>query len=177
MLDFKKIFPLAKVFAFEPNPKITKTLRENLITNNFRDVEVIEKAVWINENGVEMGMEDADASSIYRQSDSLKVASVRLKDFIKKTEPVDMLKMDIEGAELEVLKDCGESLRKVKNIFVEFHSFVSDKQKLSEVLKLLEENGFRYYIKSVDDRSKPLINKKNKSNPEMDLQLNIFGYK
>ncbi len=62
-------------------------------------------------------MEDADASSIDRQSDSLKVASVRLKDFIKKTEPVDMLKMDIEGAELEVLKDCGESLKKSKKYF------------------------------------------------------------
>ncbi len=36
---FKKIFPLAKVFAFEPNPKITKTLRENLITNNFRQLK------------------------------------------------------------------------------------------------------------------------------------------
>jgi FkbM family methyltransferase len=174
---FKKIFPDAKVFAFEPNPKIAEILRENLKANHFNEVEVIEKAVWINGNGVEMGMEGADASSIYRKNDSAKVDSVSLKNFIEKFEQVDMLKMDIEGAELEVLKDCGERLKNVKNIFVEFHSFLNDKQNLSEILNTLEQNDFRYYIKSSDDRSKPLVNRKNKSNPEMDLQLNIFGYK
>ena len=174
---FKKLFPNAKVYAFEANPKIANILKENLKANSFDDIEVIEKAVWINGEGVEMGMEDADASSIHRKNHSLKIASSRLKDFILKFEQVDMLKMDIEGAETEVLKDCGESLKNIQNIFIEFHSFVNEKQSLSEILKLLEDNGFRYYIKSVDDRSKPLVNRKNKSNPEMDLQLNIFGYK
>ena len=174
---FKMIFPDSKIYAFEANHKIAKTLKENLTANNLNNIEVIEKAVWINEDGVQMGMEDADASSIYVKSDAVKVESIRLKDFIEKFDQVDMLKMDIEGAEYAVLKDCEKCLKKVKNIFVEFHSFINDEQKLSEILKILELNGFRYYIKSVDDRLKPLINRINKSNPDMDLQLNIFGYK
>jgi hypothetical protein len=88
-----------------------------------------------------------------------------------------MLKIDIEGAEYDVLKDCSSSLDKVKNIFIEYHSYVNCVQKLSEILEILEKNNFRYFIKPVNDREKPLINRKNKFNPNMDLQLNIYGYK
>jgi len=37
-----------------------------------------------------------------------------------------MLKIDIEGAEYDVLKDCEDSLENVKNIFVEYHSKKTD---------------------------------------------------
>jgi FkbM family methyltransferase len=174
---FKRLYPKAIVIAFEANPKIAEVLKENLRTNNFSDIEIVDKAVWIHDQGVELGIEDADASSIHKEDNKVKVGSIRLKNFLDKFEQVDMLKIDIEGAELEVLKDCRKSLSNVKNLFVEFHSFTKEKQNLSEVINILEENNFRYYIKSVDDRSKPLVNRKNKSNPEIDLQLNIFAYR
>jgi FkbM family methyltransferase len=174
---FKRLYPKAKIIAFEANLKIAEILKENLRTNNFKDIEVIDKAVWINEQGVEMGIEDADASSIHKTGNKVRIGSVRLKDYLEKYVPVDMLKVDIEGAELEVLRDCRKSLSNVKNLFVEFHSFAKEKQSLSEIIYILEENNFRYYIRSADDRPKPLVNRINKSNPEMDLQLNIFAYK
>jgi uncharacterized protein (DUF927 family) len=88
-----------------------------------------------------------------------------------------MLKMDIEGAENDVILDCGNSLKKVQNIFIEYHSYMNSQQKLSELLNVLEQNNFRYFIRNDSSRNMPLINKTNKSNPTMDLQLNIFGYR
>jgi len=88
-----------------------------------------------------------------------------------------MLKIDIEGAEYEVLMDCRDSLLNVKNIFIEYHSFNISDQNLSEILQILQKNKFRYFIKSPNNKDAPLINKKSKFNPAMDLQLNIFGYK
>lgn len=174
---FKLIYPQSKIVAFEPNPKITEYLQKNIISNSLENIEVIDKAVWNDDQGIELGMEDADASSIFYVKNKVKVKSVRLKDYLEKEEVVDMLKMDIEGAEIEVLKDCKESLTNVKNIFVEFHSYKNEPQRLSEIIQVLESAGFRCFINQPENRTSPLINHFNKSNPGMDLQLNIFAYR
>ena len=88
-----------------------------------------------------------------------------------------MLKMDIEGAESAVIIDCDESLRNVRNIFIEYHSYLNSEQNLSEILRILERNNFRYFINQDSGRKQPFINHTNKSVPGMDLQLNIFGYR
>lgn len=174
-LYFKKIFPNARIKAFEPDPEISRVLSSNL--KNVKDVQVINKAIWINDNGVEISLEGADAASIYGNKNKVKVDSVRLRDLIEVEEKIDMLKIDIEGAEIDVIKDCRENLNKIENIFIEFHSFIYHKQELDVILQILTANNFRYFIKQPLDRNIPFINKTNKNYPERDLQLNIFAYK
>jgi hypothetical protein len=96
---------------------------------------------------------------------------------LKKESHVDFIKMDIEGAELEVIKDCDGELNKVNNIFIEYHSFIKHQQELSVILGILEKNEFRYFIKPVSNRDQPFINRVNKFYPETDLQVNIFAYR
>ena len=174
---FKHIYPQSRIIAFEPNAKITNYLLKNIKNNSLENIEVVEKAVWTTNNEIELGLEDADGSSIYLEKNKTKVESIRLKDYLDKEAVVDMLKMDIEGAEIEVLKDCRQSLNNVKNIFVEFHSYKNGTQKLSELIDVLESAGFRYFVMQPENRTSPLINHLNKSNPGMDLQLNIFAYR
>lgn len=174
---FKYRYPQSKIVAFEPNDRIAGYLLGNIKNNLLGNIEIINKAVWTDKNGLDLGLDDADASSIHLEKNKTKVESVRLKDYFEKEEVVDMLKMDIEGAEVEVLKDCRESLTNVKNIFVEFHSYKNEPQKLSEVIDVLECAGFRYFVMQPENRVSPLINRFNKSNPGMDLQLNIFAYR
>lgn len=177
VLYFKQMFPSAKVKAFEADPKILELLNKNIIENKILNVEVIGKAVWVNNEGVEFSQEGADGSSIYGEENKIKIPSVRLKDFLDSETYIDLLKMDIEGAEIEVLKDCDSSLKKAKHIFIEFHSFVNDTQNLNIVLDILSSNGFRYFIKQEADRKQPFINRFNKNNTAMDMQLNIFAYR
>jgi len=174
---FKKIYPYSIIKAFEPDPIIANYLKSNIQNNNLNNIEVIDKAVWVNDIGVELNIEGADGSSIYTEGEKQKVDSVRLKELLDSESRIDMLKMDIEGAENDVILDCGNSLKIVNNIFIEYHSYTNSQQKLSELLNVLEQNNFRYFIRNDSSRNKPLINKTNKSNLAMDLQLNIFGYK
>jgi FkbM family methyltransferase len=174
---FKYRYPQSRILAFEPNPKITNYLLRNIKNNSLENIEVIERAVWSTDNGIDLGLDNADGSSIHLEKNKTKIKSVRLKDYLEKEEVVDMLKMDIEGAEIEVLKDCRESLSNVKNIFVEFHSYANEPQRLSELIDVLESAGFRYFIMQPESRSRPFLNTTNKFNPEMDLQLNIFAYR
>jgi len=174
---FKKIYPKSRILAFEPNPKIESYLKANIKNNSLNSIEVINKAVWVNTNGVELGIDDADTSSIYLEKNKMRVDSIRLKDYLENEKTVDMLKMDIEGAEIEVLKDCKDSMANVRNIFVELHCYLGQRQKLSEIMEVLETAGFRYFIMQPENRFRPMINHINKSNPKMDLQLNIFAYR
>ncbi len=174
---FKLIYPQSKIVAFEPNPIIADYLRSNIKNNSLQNIEVIEKAVWIHNNGIELGLDEADSSSIHLKKNKTEVGSVRLKELLEREQTVDMLKLDIEGSEVEVLKDCYGSLSNVRNLFVEFHCYVGQPQRLSEITKVLEAAGFRYFIMQPENRSRPFLNKTNKFNPEMDLQLNIFAYR
>src|SRR3990172_11020704 len=55
---FKIICPQSRIVAFEPNPKIADYLKRNIKNNSLENIEVIEKAVWTTNNGLELGMED-----------------------------------------------------------------------------------------------------------------------
>jgi hypothetical protein len=102
------------------------------------------------------------------------IPTIRLKDYL--TTPVDFLKIDIEGAEWEVLEDCAGQLQQVENLFVEYHSAPGKKQYLPELLAVLERAGFRLYIKEAwNNRPVPFVPLHYR--PFWDLQLNIYAYR
>lgn len=177
VLYFKKLFPKARITAFEAEPEIATLLHNNLRNSNINDVTIIDKAVWKDDQGIWFGSESADSSSIYSNSEKKKIASIRLKDFLLKESNIDFLKIDIEGAEKEVLNDCRDALSHVQNLFVEFHSYIGNPQGLAEIIQIFEENGFRYYIDTNQHRLKPFTNYRYRGNDVMDLQLNIFGWR
>lgn len=176
-LYFKQIYPEAKIIAFEADPKIAKVLRKNLENNHAEDIEVIAQAVWSHPEGVAMHLAGADVSSVHGKGEKVAVPSIRLKDYLVEASQVDMLKIDIEGAELEVVQDCRGELQKVKNLFVEYHSFSGEKQNLHKLLAILTENQFRYYIVHPFPKEAPLLNRLERQGQTMDLQLNIHAYR
>jgi len=173
---FKEQYPDAKIIAFEADPSIGRLLTTNLHRHNLTDIEIVNKAVWIHNNGIELVQDGADGASVILGGNKIKVPSVRLADLLQKESKIDLLKMDIEGAEIDVLKDCKYDLQKVQNIFVEYHSFSGQPQFLDEIITVLKDNGFRYFIKNTQHRKSPFIHQ-NKHNQDMDLQLDIFGYR
>lgn len=170
---FKKLFPAADITAFEADPKTAEILKNNLKVNGIAGVSVMATAVWTTPEGIDFSPDGADGGSIYGNTLKIKVPSVRLKEVIDSKSRVDMLKMDIEGAETETLLDCGETLRKVRQLFVEYHSFNSRPQDLDKLLKLLSENNFRYYLENQGRNHSHFVGQ----NPKemMDLQVNIYA--
>ena len=168
----KKLYPTAKIYAFEPDPNIVNYFKKNINHNNITGIKVIEKAVWINNGTISFNSEGADGGSIGNNKNSISLECIRLKDLIEKETGIDLLKIDIEGAELEVLRDCKDVLNKVHHLFVEYHSDKTKSQKLPEILDILSTAGFRYSIESLHKKERPFIVK-----PEgnFDLQLNIFA--
>lgn len=175
VLYFKKLFPNAKIKAFEPNPVIANCLINNVLNNNLFKVEIIQKAVWVDDMGVDFGLDTSDGSSIFSNNNRAKVGSIRLKELLKKDSVIDFLKIDIEGSERDVLVDCSDALSNVTNIFIEYHSITNNLQRLSEILNILETNNFRYYMSTLGSKKSPFIASNLQS--VMDMQVNIFGKK
>jgi tetratricopeptide (TPR) repeat protein len=57
-----------------------------------------------------------------------------------------LLKLDIEGAEFEVIADCDDVLDNVKNIIIQVHKFRDQKGTLRSILSVLEKNNFEYTL-------------------------------
>lgn len=162
--------------AFEADPHIYSFLESNLSKNNLKGIEIHNKAVWINSDGVSFSQDGADGGSIIDPSQSnLRVKSIRLKEVLL-TEKVDFLKLDIEGAEIDVLIDCSSALKNVQNLFFEFHSFRNKPQRLHQTLEILSQSGFRYFLQSPHTLNGPFI-KKSIDQQIMDLQLNVYCYR
>ena len=161
----KELYPESRVIAFEPEKTVFSYLKKNVETLNLKDVELINKAVWVRDEVLLFNNEGADASRIaaFRGEDekfnsSYEVEAVRLSKFID--EDVDFLKIDIEGAEMGVIKEIEPKLGHVKHLFVEYHSFENSTQELNVLLDILTRNHFHYYIDSPNRmKSMPFIDK------------------
>lgn len=174
---FAKEYPGAEIIAFEPEDAIYDTLKKNIETYSLTNVTAYKKAVWDSETILKFytdhGM-GGSVTNVYAKQKPVEIETLRLANFINKK--VDMLKMDIEGAEYTVLEDCASLLSNVENIFVEYHSFINKEQQLDQLLLLLKEQGFRYHLKESYSRKRPFIDT-NYACENMDMAINVFAYR
>lgn len=180
ILFYKSIYPDATIIAYEADPNIFATLKRNISRNAIAGVTLINAAVGSSDGRVFFTPDGADSGRVVRPGDDvarqIEVESVRLKSQLDR-QFVDMLKIDIEGAETDVLTDCAEALVRVGSLCMEFHSFPNTPQRLGSLLSLLEVAGFRVVIEALNDETLPLGLRPKRLAGGMDMQLHIFGYR
>lgn len=171
-LYYHQNYPQASVHCIEADPAIAEILKKNLEANNCK-ARIIAKAAWIHNNGVSFSSEGSDSGTVSEAGNL--IPSIDMYEFLNGFEKIDFLKMDIEGAENTVIPHCSSILHKINTIFLEYHSSYKDEQKLSELLLVLKNAGFHYYIKTENKRKSPFVNLH--QNRMYDLQLNIYAYR
>ena len=175
---WKRAYPLARIIAFEPDPDVFEVLSWNVAHLDLSDIELVQKAVWTCADELPFWVEGADAGKLVHQTDDPSpptrfVRTVRLRDYLD-TE-IDMLKLDIEGSEVEVILDCVDRLKNVHNVLVEYHSFHSQKQRIDELLHALLAADFRLHVLPDTVSRQPFLFRPDHLG--MDLQLDIFAYR
>jgi FkbM family methyltransferase len=178
ILYFKINYPNAIISGFEPDETNFGIVKSNLEAWNFSDTSIVNAAIWTNNESLSFNSKGSMASRIEmggnEEGNKKIVKCVRLKDLLN--EEIDFLKIDIEGAEHAVLKDCSDHLVNVKNLFVEYHGVYSEIYKLNEILDILLRNNFKYYIKEGSPvHSRPFWDRD--KNGDYDIILNIFAFK
>lgn len=133
----------ARVIAFEPNPEILPNLHRNLAVNEVNDrVRVIESAIADAPGRVALTVpEDRTAASIAigMQGDQVDVAVTTL-DRSAGERRIDLIKMDIEGAEAAALRGGATLLQRDQpHILVELLTEAA----FGEVCRTLAPFGYR----------------------------------
>lgn len=156
---FKRKYPESTIKVYEADKTSFLFIEENIRKNNIDNgVNVINKAVGIDDK---------------REGES--IPPVCLPKEIEKLSEVELLRVAIEDRNLSLIEDCKDVLSKVKNIFIEYHSQRDREQKLDEILNILNDNGFRYYIKPISVKENAFNNKTKIG--DMDFKVNIFAVK
>ena len=167
-LDFHHAFPGARIFAFECNPATLPACRSAV--KGLERVRLIEKAVSDREGTVRFYPTDPartitkhahgnpGASSLFRAREDyphetyvqneIEVECTTLGRLMREENvaSIDLLWMDIQGAELLALKGLGERLRNVKLIHLEgeFIPIYEGQPLLADVHRLLHAHGFGF---------------------------------
>ncbi len=157
VLYFKKMYPEARITAFEANPHAFDMLKQNVESNHLEDVELHNIALYDTETEISFFIgEDVGTllGSIKQErggGHELKVKAERLSTYLAKMDAVDLIKMDVEGAEVKIFADLAESgtITKAKEYIVEYHHNMDDeKSNLASFLQLFESNGYSYNVKA-----------------------------
>ncbi|POY39112.1 FkbM family methyltransferase [Solitalea longa] len=175
ILYFKKIYPEARIIAFEPDPNIYQVMKNNIDAFGCQNVDARQEAIWNEHSTIYFESDGGTSGHIGEQRNgTVPIKSFRLKDLLQ-DQKVDLLKIDIEGAEYEVLVDCKDVLQNADKLFVEYHSREKSSQHLDEILTIISKAGFRYHIQDAYTSPQPFVHIKPML--DMDNQLNIFCYK
>ncbi len=123
--------PAGRVIAFEPLPENFALLQKNVALNNLSHVLTRQQAVFSKNGEVKVTVPDelpnSGDASVYRQSGTrqLRVAATTLDDFCLtfRVRP-DMLKLDVEGAEYDVLMGARDTIARDRpRMLIELHHF------------------------------------------------------
>ncbi len=151
-LYWKSVAPRAEITVVEANPQTAQVLQRNIKRNNLEDVRVIHGAASAREGNVELYLPKAGVDFRWgdfiggrvvdsAKYDTVAVPAVKLSTLING--PVDVLKIDIEGAETEVLREAESKLGNVNEIFMEFHNNPANpSNSLAEIRAILKRQGF-----------------------------------
>lgn len=143
----------AQVHAFEPEPVNARRLRDNLATNGISTVEVHELGLAA-ESGTTSLYVAGDAGTgahsmiadLTGSSRTIDIRVMAMTDFAAEHPAPSCVKIDVEGAEMEVLRGAGNLLapEKVHDIFIEVHRGILESAGSSEaeVTAFMEQRGF-----------------------------------
>jgi FkbM family methyltransferase len=106
-----------QVYAFEPLPSNLRRMRRNIEINGLKNIAMIEKAVGEREGSATLYVPEGANSGLASLNHlagarNIKVPVVTLDGFVRnrKVERVDVMKIDIEGAEVRAFEGASELL-------------------------------------------------------------------
>jgi FkbM family methyltransferase len=155
---FKSRYPGATVLAFEPDPRMCALYARNIDANGLSAVTLRPTALARHAGvarfygDLALATPHALGNSLRRdwgeqrdESAAIEVPTERLSPHLSRD--IDLLKLDIEGAELEVLEEAESCLHRVREIRMEVHQTQAH-QRLARIDSLLRGAGFELRVEA-----------------------------
>jgi len=176
LLSAKRMQDRGKIYAFEPDPVNCRYFLKNLNANNMQSIQLCPIALSDQEAETAFfaadGLGSLQFNPIVRafnvEPEKISVQTQTLDQFVKKEkiDRIDLIKIDVEGSELLVLKGARDTLQKMNaSILMDVDSRNNDERR--EMFALLTDMGYRIYkvgknMTPVTEASQLMLKAKNK---------------
>lgn len=158
-LFFKALYPASRITAIEPDPVAMARLEENLRRNGLDDVALEQGAIAASDSPVTLFSGDAGPGSLVTSlhaqwsggaSSRTTVRALRLPHLVEGT--VDFLKLDIEGAEYDAVRDLIDAgvAGRIREMAIEYHPLADRPGEAERMIASLAREGFRVERVSLD---------------------------
>jgi FkbM family methyltransferase len=153
VLFFKALRPEAEVIAFEPDPVTFARLVRTVELNGLRNVQTENAAVGDRDGTVAFYTRSSDPGGLTASTDPSwggdvrqDVPVVRLSSLLR--EPVDFLKLDVEGSEYAIVQDliATGAIRLILEAVIEYHEIPSQPDGVTHLTTSLQAAGFEVTI-------------------------------
>jgi FkbM family methyltransferase len=150
LLESRIVGSSGVVYALEPVSNNYRLLEKNIKLNNITNVVPFRFAAGkeTGDNEIYVGAKGNLSSFIYRTNQQFtkkeKVHIVSIDDFLteRKIHPT-LIRMDVEGYEVEIIKGMQQTLQQRPKLLVEVHSNLVKAEQLEQMFKTIYDNGYR----------------------------------
>lgn len=140
------------VLAVEAHPATAALLRENVARNHLDQVQVVEAALWPEPGTVSFRAEGqtSSASVVTATEADVVVPTLTLPDLVAEHGPVDLLKLDVEGAEHRLLHETDDAVfRQIGSMVGELHLWAGGADAEAAFVRRLEEVGYEVEVRQL----------------------------
>jgi FkbM family methyltransferase len=151
------------VYTFEPDPENFVALKKNLETSTVTNVTAENAAIWKESGHLQLQAEGTVASMVLslapRTHSTIEAISITLADYLssKNIDKISLIKLDVEGAEVEILASSREVLKKFRPVVIVEVHLVHGAMTTAACRAILEEEGYRIYEVPQPGTTSPLI--------------------
>jgi FkbM family methyltransferase len=170
LLASKRVGRSGMVIAFEPSPRESKRLKRHIQVNKCRNVRIESVALGASRGQANLflvqGSEDYCNSlrppAVQAQTESISVPITTLDDFLVKANvgTVHFVKLDVEGAELDVLRGAVELLQATPRpvLMVEVYDVRTEPwgYKAQDIVKFLHHVDYEWFELAGDRMLQPI---------------------
>ena len=145
----RQVGSTGRVIAVEAHPQTAHCLQLTVNANVLTNTSVFGEAAWNEESTLQMSDEDAHEGNAIGGSAAISVRARPVDAMLApmRLEKVDLIKVNVEGAELEALAGMRDTLAKAAAIVVSCHDFLATRpddprRTKARVIPFLEAAGF-----------------------------------
>jgi len=160
-----------RVYCFEPDQENLKVLEKNIRLNNLNNVTIVPKALSAKGGYVSFCSDGTARARIAGPTDRkvMEVASISLEKFCNemKIERVDFIKMDVEGAEIDIVRGSESFIMESCGFFaIASYHIVDGKETANELESIFRRMNFETNTDFPLHKTTYARNKRFASNPD-----------
>jgi len=146
-----------RVFVFEPNPKILKYTKANIYFSYNNNITLFEKAAYSENTKLEFSSLKADENSghshiifdeaiIEDNADRIVVDAITLDSISELEKGIDVIQMDIEGAEIDAIYGAKKLIENSANLIViqEWDIKMMGTERVPKYIKFWRDQGYKF---------------------------------